>query len=494
MWKAVGNSVPGNSHVAAGLGCDDAYGWRIGADATCFIVADGAGSAENSAVGSHAAIAAALDWLHRSIVTDDGVVPSLADCFRVVRKELEALAARDGVSLQSLSTTLGVFWQIGDEVQICQIGDTIVVVRSVDGEYTTINPPEKFEYVNEAVFLTSDSAFDHFRSHTMAAHEVTAVALSTDGLRFKILADLATFEPFPPFFDDIFAFAAKPKASNASISKFLNSIEDQSGDDKTLVIGVRQNGSVEHEQVVFGPDPSLVGRHAPAFQRPSDSSGSDNTVDRGDRTDTGSPERRLPDARRPRHGIHPRVHSGAVTSWLEVDDSLRPSSKATSEEMRQWMATVPDIYSRLAAGTTDAEFHEMYEHPRDQHERIMGETYKNLFTPSQSAQPIKATWVDGRGLVVDAGQHRVLAAREAGVPLMPVHVAAPDDVTFYRIRAACEDETARTGPARIIDVQRKYDEALYPDRTPLRVPDRHPGIERLEPTREERFRYPERER
>jgi hypothetical protein len=164
--------------------------------------------------------------------------------------------------------------------------------------------------------------------------------------------------------------------------------------------------------------------------------------------------------------------------------------------MQRWMSSVPEIYSRLSSGTTDSEFRQMYEHPQNEHEACLGQTYQRLFRSSDVDQAIQADWVDGKGLEVQAGRHRVAVAQELGVPFLPVHVAAPDPATLYRIRATCEDEVCRLQPdmAHVVEVQRRLDADFYPDRELQRTPDRHPGIERLEPTRESRFNYPERER
>jgi hypothetical protein len=270
-WKAIGASVPGQSHIRSGFGCDDAYGWRTSPQGTCLIVADGAGSAEHSALGSHAAVAACLDWTHRNGGADSG--KSLRDAFAFARSELTSLAEREGLELRTLATTLGAVWHTGDQIQICQIGDTIIVRRDPDGFFVTVDPPEKFEYVNEAVFLTQDVAFEHVRSTTLPASQLSTVALSTDGLRYKILSDLATFEPFTPFFEDVFAFVRRPGATEASIAHFLDSLDDQTGDDKTLVLGVLDEaGTMDSEVVAFGPEPSLVGRTATGIHRDEDQS------------------------------------------------------------------------------------------------------------------------------------------------------------------------------------------------------------------------------
>ena len=46
---------------------------------------------------------------------------------------------------------------------------------------------------------------EQLRVTIMPIGEVDSVFLSTDGLRFKVLGNLVTSDPFPPFFEDLTA-------------------------------------------------------------------------------------------------------------------------------------------------------------------------------------------------------------------------------------------------------------------------------------------------
>ena len=63
------------------------------------------------------------------------------------------------------------------------------------------------EYANETTFVTGTDALAELRVDTLREDETDAIALSTDGLRYKILDDLATYRPYEPFFEDLFAYA-----------------------------------------------------------------------------------------------------------------------------------------------------------------------------------------------------------------------------------------------------------------------------------------------
>ena len=63
--------------------------------------------------------------------------------------------------------------------------------------------------------------------------------LSTDGMRFQILADLVGATPFTPFFADAEVYTRSPSADADADGRFLAALDDQSGDDKTLLVAVR---------------------------------------------------------------------------------------------------------------------------------------------------------------------------------------------------------------------------------------------------------------
>jgi hypothetical protein len=99
---------------------------------------------------------------------------------------------------------------------------------------------ERGEHVNETVFLTSRGALaEHLRTFAAPADTVDALALATDGLRYQVLDDPAAHRPFAPFFQAAWAYARRSDATPEAVTAFLDEVEDQSGDDKTLVLAVR---------------------------------------------------------------------------------------------------------------------------------------------------------------------------------------------------------------------------------------------------------------
>ena len=99
---------------------------------------------------------------------------------------------------------------------------------------------DRREHVNETVFLTTPGALtEHLRTFATGADAVDALALTTDGLRYQVLDDVAANRPFAPFFQAAWAYARRADAAPDAVTAFLDEIEDQSGDDKTLVLAVR---------------------------------------------------------------------------------------------------------------------------------------------------------------------------------------------------------------------------------------------------------------
>lgn len=235
MWKVVGASVVGTSHEAAGKGCEDASGWRSEPDLTCLAVADGAGSRPLSRYGAELAVKSALLLADRVDVGDPFAWVRLM--IEDVRDRITRLATAEGRDSGDYATTLAVAVLTAQGIYVAQVGDTIAVAGH-QGRYETVAPALRGEYVNETTFVTDDGALDQARLTVNPATEVDAVFLSTDGLRMKILDDLTAVTPFAPFFEDVVAYLRSPEAVEDAIRQFLVGLDDQTGDDKSLVAAV----------------------------------------------------------------------------------------------------------------------------------------------------------------------------------------------------------------------------------------------------------------
>jgi hypothetical protein len=232
-WSVIGASVTGTSHLKLGRGCDDAHGWRVGEDLTVLAIADGAGSRPGtSTIGAHVAVASVL---RRLAAAPETAMPELfAFALQALEDEADALGLRP----DRLATTLSVAMLSDTRTMVGQLGDGVAVVETDTGEIRAVALAERFEYANEVVFITTADGLDHVKVFDMAK-PVRSMALSTDGLRYKILENLDTGEPFESFFADSWSFARRADAGSPALQRFLESVDDQTGDDKTLVLAVR---------------------------------------------------------------------------------------------------------------------------------------------------------------------------------------------------------------------------------------------------------------
>jgi Protein phosphatase 2C len=239
MWNVIGGSVIGNAHIAAHVTCQDASGWHASGHDVRLVVADGAGSRSLSDQGAKLAVEHVLNWRHPE------AQPGIADLDAALRhmigdthNTIRDLALSQGHKIGDYATTLAVGILTEDSIGIVQVGDTITIVGT-SGRYEAITPAVATEYVNETNFITDDDALQSARISVFPARDIDTVVLSTDGLRFKILQDLSSGAPFVPFFEDLVKHALGPRATDESICQFLSSVNDQSGDDKSLLVAVR---------------------------------------------------------------------------------------------------------------------------------------------------------------------------------------------------------------------------------------------------------------
>ena len=214
-------------------------------------VADGAGSAALSEVGSALAVDSARVVIAASgtsklpDATDtEGWREKLASAFSIARAHLEEEAEKRKVDLNALATTLLLAVATPEATVVMQVGDGAIVMGDADGGARALTFPLHGEYANTTVFLTSPDALEtaQFGLYPAATH----LALFSDGLQ-RIALDMATGTPFAPFFAPLFRFVAnEPEAAAAQeqLTSFLSSprVQERSDDDITLVLAARLIG------------------------------------------------------------------------------------------------------------------------------------------------------------------------------------------------------------------------------------------------------------
>ena len=246
-WAACGASVSGAVHQQRGLGCDDAYSYGVAGDFVVAAIADGAGSVSGtSAWGAYAACQSVLeDAMGPTFIRDfhSGAVGPESQMRSLFERALERVRAQAyamNLDVALLSTTLSVALADHRRAVFGQIGDGVIASERAE-QIGTLLIESKGEYANSTWFIQSENAFEEaFR--TVTQYGVSAIALSTDGMSYKI-TNVVTGEAYQPFFRGSWQHV-RGGASAEQLEMMLRGIEDdQTGDDKTLVlVAARRTG------------------------------------------------------------------------------------------------------------------------------------------------------------------------------------------------------------------------------------------------------------
>ncbi len=242
-WRAYGASVRGTGHVRLGLPCQDAHGWRPLPGGIACAVADGLGSAPRAEEGARRAVAAVLDALTTSLPRAWGT-PDPAAIEGAVRAAFASaraalVEATGEAPPRDYATTLLVGIATRRWTAVGQIGDGALVGRWPDGRLETLSLPQRGEYANDTTPLTAEDALERLRLAVWPA-PLQALALFSDGLQALAL-DLASGEPFEPFFGPFFEALAEPfdpTTTGERLAAFLDTprVCARTDDDKTLMV------------------------------------------------------------------------------------------------------------------------------------------------------------------------------------------------------------------------------------------------------------------
>ncbi len=129
--------------------------------------------------------------------------------------------------------------------RVLQVGDGAVVLREASGAWRLALPPQRGEFANETVFVTSPEAGASLRVVNLP-EPPAEFALMSDGVEFLAIRQ-ATLEPHGAFFDHVFAGMREDDGAGerpdqaAWLAAFLGSpdADARTDDDRTLVIAVR---------------------------------------------------------------------------------------------------------------------------------------------------------------------------------------------------------------------------------------------------------------
>jgi serine/threonine protein phosphatase PrpC len=243
MWRVVPASVVGTSHERSGVPCQDAHDFlriNTGDDELLIIaVADGAGSAIHSEIGSSEAVQHLVTVIpHSDLNSVQITAEQVREWMRQVLNHLTTVAEREHTTLSQLACTLllGIIGSNG--AVFAQIGDGGWVVE-LDGTLVQGTWPQTGEFANITTFITTDMALDTMQFVRLEG-SIGAVAGFTDGLQTLAL-NFAGRKPHAPFFQPMFDIirACRDETSLiAPLQTFLASeaVTVRTDDDKTLVL------------------------------------------------------------------------------------------------------------------------------------------------------------------------------------------------------------------------------------------------------------------
>ena len=208
-------------------------------------VADGAGSAKHSELGSSIVCNSMIENAAKFFETKGGFEELqqqdiLEWCEDARTRILDAATLHD-CRTRDFATTL-CFAIMGPTTSyFVQIGDGAIILGN-DSLYGVVFWPQSGEYANSTNFLTSDEYEKHLE-FLATPSKCSKVALMTDGIeRIALRFDIQT--PHTPFFDPLFRAlrsTADVDSLNEGLRGFLssNSVQLRSDDDKTLVLATR---------------------------------------------------------------------------------------------------------------------------------------------------------------------------------------------------------------------------------------------------------------
>lgn len=247
MWKFVGASVRGTSHIRTETACQDFF--RVeqththAGDYLIVTCADGAGSANFSEIGARVACERACEASKALLDERPAELLARADLIAVFRAAQQAIvdaAVFHQKPLRDLATTLILAIAGESQTVFAQIGDG-ASVYVVDGTYHIGCWPQTGEYANVTTFVSHCDLEQSLVFHSCG--RIDRLAVFTDGLQLLAL-DVAKREAYAPFFHSMFEHLHRVDCAESlqePLSRFLESkpVNDRTDDDKTLVLITR---------------------------------------------------------------------------------------------------------------------------------------------------------------------------------------------------------------------------------------------------------------
>jgi hypothetical protein len=272
-WFVVGSSVRGKSHIEGNIPCQDFnYFEKINDFWGIAVSCDGAGSADNSHVGSKFVAMESVEIFKNIFLKEqldknnelphNDVWHELAKAgLYQVKQNLVNFAKSEGFKIESLACTVILSLYSPYGILVTHIGDGRAGFMTIDNEWKPMLTPWKGEEANQTVFITSaiwNENIDNYVESTIIREQPLAFTLMSDGCEAHSF-ECSVFNkemnewhdpnlPFPKFFNPLVESLIKMKSTSTTDDDVQQKWENflSSGtpslinepDDKTLILGV----------------------------------------------------------------------------------------------------------------------------------------------------------------------------------------------------------------------------------------------------------------
>jgi hypothetical protein len=255
MWKYIGVSIAGTSHLNKGEPCQDFNAFCSDGKSFFASIADGAGSALKSQQGSAMACEVALIELSKLVALGNmSLEESLKASALKARNSIFQLADKEGIDSREYACTLLVFATTSSGSAALQIGDGIIVYRCANHDWSVATWPQRGEYSNTTFFIT-DKTFEENVEIVRLPERVIEAALVSDGLE-PIAVNYAEKRAHTPFWNGIFKPVRQSKKMGLiyeleePLESFLSSdkVKSRVNDDLSIVLASRIDESNSGEK------------------------------------------------------------------------------------------------------------------------------------------------------------------------------------------------------------------------------------------------------
>jgi len=261
-WKVVAASVRGLTHETMDRPCQDAHAWAVPTRGVLVAaVADGAGSAAHSEIGSAAAAQAAVNalctgdlpngpdlegaWYENPVDVETMISEArrrwelpLTVAVEAANSAIQTEADVRGLPISDLSTTLALVVATPKVAIAMNVGDAYAVVGDLVGNVFKITVAPQYEYINQTDFLSHPRPAQAARGW-LSPVPPKYIAMFTDGLGVVALK-MPTAAPHGAFFKPLFQFieTAKDEQGREELEAFLRSprVRAKADDDLTLLL------------------------------------------------------------------------------------------------------------------------------------------------------------------------------------------------------------------------------------------------------------------